>query len=863
MRFWPFSSQRAALLPADHDEPPVASMAAARRAARRLSPKDRELASYMELNGVAQGIEREMRKAMTYQQFQAMEDATSDDSGYFGREFDIRSTPGRIKGAYTKEPWMFASASLIARTLATVPLRCYKPGTDEAIEKHPLQALLDAGTPNQSPLEARWVSYLDLILGGNFFLIIEEDYKTLAGLGPVELVELVFDRDRCLVNAIDVYGFGGASQKTARFPIEYVVHAKLPNPFTPYYGMSLYTAAARPILLDRYKNEYEMAFYLRGATAAGIVETTEDLSKNRFKRLMATFEQTFTGRANWWRTLFMPKGSTWKSGSLTMAEAQHLEGLRENRKTILAVIGVPPSAVGLVEDVNRATAETQERYFWTNTIVPLSLFVSAAWNQSYLVKTKFKGTVEVRPDFSGVEAVEGFVSALQERAKAMEPYFWIDEIREKVWGEEPAPNDAGRRFVAEVRGANQGTGLNLNLSQGPAETPPPPAAPPRGIPKAVAIPEGFGVVCVIFQKVLYPEKDDAVLWARDHGYTGDDVAETSTTWRLQQQNPDGYTPESLHEIVLCDGVAMILGELKKRSEEASKAHRKATATTSQNRIETRLGADLDRAVETYFDDLLADARQAILHKTDVRRALEQRAHLRLESYLERARATYEAALERGFSAASAQVRDARQSARLKAGTPSGRFPGLSETDKQAVDALRERTRTGRRRLLEERNISAFRGLDETQTENVMATIEQMETQGRTFEEQARELRGMFEESYRNQARTIVRTEILTAVSQGLAWNHDVLGQVFSEVEKEWLHQGDSAINKDAREEHVAFEELGPIGGNETWKAPDGSELRFPRDPNASAGQVINCRCTMVSVIPDSATSNADAILEST
>jgi hypothetical protein len=82
------------------------------------------------------------------------------------------------------------------------------------------------------------------------------------------------------------------------------------------------------------------------------------------KRLMNTFEQVFTGKRNWWRQIFLPKGAKWVSSGLTMSEMQHLEGLRENRLSILAALGIPPSKVGLVQDVNRSTSDNQDKDFW-------------------------------------------------------------------------------------------------------------------------------------------------------------------------------------------------------------------------------------------------------------------------------------------------------------------------------------------------------------------------------------------------------------------------------------------------------------------------------------------------------------------
>jgi hypothetical protein len=84
-----------------------------------------------------------------------------------------------------------------------------------------------------------------------------------------------------------------------------------------------------------------------------------------------------------------------------------------------------------------------------------------------------------------------------------------------------------------------------------------------------------------------------------------------------------------------------------------------------------------------------------------------------------------------------------------------------------------------------------------------------------------------------------------------------LREVFTKVKKQWFHVGDVGTNPDAREGHAEFESLGAVDEDYKW----GGVLDYPRDPDAPADEVINCRCSMVSVIPEDAQSNAEVILD--
>lgn len=825
-----------------------------------LPAKKEETHDGAELNQAIQlAVGEAMRKALTYASYIAF-DGADDQGGYFGPEFDIQTTAGRLKGLYSREPWIYSAATKVARGLSSVPLRVYQVGGTDPVKNHPVQLLLDAGSPVQSNMEMKFSSGVDLMLGGNYFILLEEDLKTVAGVAPVELVTINYDTVNVRISSITVSDVAGLGKRVT-FKREQIIQARIPNPSNVLYGLSPFAAAARPILLDRYKNEYEMAFYLRGATHQGVIETTEDLSKNRFQRLMRTFEQAFTGRSNWWRTLFLPKGASWKASTLTMKEMEHLDSLKENRKTILAVLGIPPSMVGLIEDVNRATAEQQERVFWNDTIRPLAMISASGWNNSYIVKEKFKGKIEVRPDFSGIDAIEGFVSAKKEKSDAMAPVFTIDEIREQVWRAKPIGDERGSLLISQVKapgGVDPGM-LALALS-GRAPIPLPPT-------KAAA-PDGYVCITLIFPKDQY-DQEKAKLWAKEKQYPDKELVETSDSWVMHLVGTDGFEIDSIRTIILEDGVSGIYAKPRdgKAEADAVKAVRKAQAVASQGRIERLLGGEMNLAVERYVDELLSQARFALSERRNLRDYLKAKESERQTDWRERVAPLLERAMLRGFSLANSNVRmisTTRTKHAFFGEVKRDRFAGMNETDSQAVDVLRERGKDGQRRVLIERMLDRFVGLDATRTDIVIGIVEQGEKEGKSYEEIARTIRETYGEAYRNQARTVVKTEILSAVSQGLEWNHQVLTQIFSRVDKEWIHQGPDDLDSDARQEHVALDgTLAEADG--TWTVIDPQDgvvkLRFPRDPNAPAGQVVNCGCTMVSNIPEDATSQAESILE--
>lgn len=748
------------------------------------APPPEEMVSIMEavaaggtVKAINDSIEKQIEAAQNFDGFQ-------QEGNYFGSEFNIRATAGRIKGAYAREPWIFATATIIAKTLASLPFKVVNTETKKVDKFHPLNAKLRLGSTLEGSLVQNWKGYLDLVLGGNFILCFNNTY-TEAFLCPVDQTRLNYDVNLRRIETLTLYDQAQGSQGK-ELPYRQCVHHKYPNPWSPFYGLSIFTAASRPLLLDRYKQEFEMAFYLRGATNAGVIETDSDINKTRMARLMQTFEAVYTGRRNWWRTIFLPKGATWANTGMSMTDMQHLEGLRENRLSLLAVLGIPPSMVGLTEDVNLATAEVQERNFWQNTVSPMAHFIADGWNQSYLVKTIYQGAVMVVPDFDNIQAMQGAIVAKGQRAKSVENYMLIDEIRTQVLGLEPLPNGRGQVFVVELRPEQQDPFGGGGSGDEEETTPVDPATAPT---------EGEE-----------EEEDD-----EDAGY------ELSLVKTFKSQ-----------------------------------------AVSAQDRIEEKLGKSFVKGYNDYLDQLIGFAEEALRADDQVEKHILTKLQTLARTYMGGCEKPLQQALERSFAAALSQSKTYSSHRKNFVEIAQKRLR-FEDTDLQAIDYLREEQRSGERTTLARRAIENFVGFNKTRTTEIIDLIAEAASGGATTDAIAATIRTSYGEKYKDQAFTIARTELLGAISQGIKWNHDVLGEVFSVTKKQWYHVGDTGSNPNARSLHAEFERLGEMDADYKY----GGMLEYPRDPAAPASETINCRCSLVTVVPSNATSNAAVILDRT
>lgn len=109
----------------------------------------------------------------------------------------------------------------------------------------------------------------------------------------------------------------------------------------------------------------------------------------------------------------------------------------------------------------------------------------------------------------------------------------------------------------------------------------------------------------------------------------------------------------------------------------------------------------------------------------------------------------------------------------------------------------------------------------------------------------RAITNMQNRAMRMRGETIARNEALTALTAG---QHEAVNQALdranvadSEIERHWIDGGDGQVRPD----HV---NVAPVTGKDTPFLVGGELLMYPRDPNGSAEQTIQCRCHERTVI---------------
>ncbi len=326
---------------------------------------------------------------------------------------------------YRQSPWVYVAVNRIAEAAALVPLHVMKLEGENRIEveRHPLEALLDAPNPYLSRFELfeQTVGMLELTGNAYWFLVGDE-----AGI-PAEIWPLRPDRMSIVPDPVDYvrgYIYEVDGQRIPLEPVE-VIHFKRWHPANDYQGLSALEAARLAVESDRAMAQWNRnTFSVDNGIPAGIVNVKSGVSVADLERIKREWRNSYGGTQR--STAFL-KGDDveWQNIGLNHNELDFLKGRESHRDEILNIFGVP---VGLVsENATEANAKVAERIFIERTLWPK------------LVRMAQKITQELLPFYPGQYIAEfDDIRPTDTRARLDEirtayPVLSINEIRERYY----------------------------------------------------------------------------------------------------------------------------------------------------------------------------------------------------------------------------------------------------------------------------------------------------------------------------------------------------------------------------------------------------------------------------------------------
>lgn len=238
----------------------------------------------------------------------------------------------------------------------------------EHVERHP--ALVPLARPNN------FYTRQELFESGQQHVdLTGEGWLVIARIGNVPAELWVARPDRMVVvtdpkDFIVGYLYLGPDGREQPLRIRDVLSMRMPNPMDPYRGMGAVQTIMAQITGANYSAEWNANFYRNGARPGGIVKLSRVMSDRQFEKLVERWNYDHKGVANAGRTAFLEEGDWIDPKPMSIADMQLVETSNLNRDTVLLAFGASKYDVGVLEDVNRASATAASNDFAERMSVP-------------------------------------------------------------------------------------------------------------------------------------------------------------------------------------------------------------------------------------------------------------------------------------------------------------------------------------------------------------------------------------------------------------------------------------------------------------------------------------------------------------
>lgn len=204
-----------------------------------------------------------------------------------------------------------------------------------------------------------------------------------------------------------------------------VVQIRTPDPHDTYRGLSPIGALVPDLQASRMAAEWNAKFFQNSAIPGGIIEYEERLDDHQFMEITDRWRAMHQGSANAHRVGIV-EGGKWVASGYTQRDMEFSSLRTMTGDIIREAYGFPKFAQGMVDDVNRATAEASDDFFakWlilerldrtrdalNNRVVPM--FGTMAAGITYAYKSPVDGDVEAAAKvfFTRVQGVQGLVAS--------------------------------------------------------------------------------------------------------------------------------------------------------------------------------------------------------------------------------------------------------------------------------------------------------------------------------------------------------------------------------------------------------------------------------------------------------------------
>ena len=375
-----------------------------------------------------------------------------------GASLVLGPNESRLKDEFSQLPIVYAVINAIAKRVARVPLRFYRPGTDNEIDNNPVIERLRK--PTFTSGFSLWLQTWVINKETQGQAMFRMDREKIRGV-PVSLWPV---REGDFRPKIDNGIFLGWEFKTGQrwsfYETSEVIFDRYVHPSKHFEGLSPLEAARTANETEFEARRFNKKFFENDATPGHHWNFPDGMNDAQMSRWRHELEEKRRGTENAHGLVITTGSVNHETIGISQRDAQFIEQMGLTLHDVCAVFGVDPAIIGFEKESKYASAKEARRYFWSDVIVPYLTTISGTLTEQF---TRNFG-VECRFDLSGIEALQANMVERSTVAKVFYdmgvPFNIINErldlgFPEIAGGDEPKPMGSPMLFHAPEEEAEE------------------------------------------------------------------------------------------------------------------------------------------------------------------------------------------------------------------------------------------------------------------------------------------------------------------------------------------------------------------------------------------------------------------------
>lgn len=281
-----------------------------------------------------------------------------------------------------------------------------------------LKLLFDQPNKHTDYVEMMELLVIDLLLVGNAYLY---KWRPNAEGQPLALYRLAPPHVKVKAESWGVGGYQYDVPDAGKLEIDdptQVIHFKLSNPHSPYYGLGLIQGAGRAADLELALSDSQASYFENHAMPSLAVQSDRRVPRDVFKKIRAQLRAKTQGSRNAGEVMVLEAGLKLAAVAPNASQAGFAELSRMSRDRILTWFRLSPKLLGIVDEAGGSDkiADAQ-RIFDTKTARPLmnkiqrkiSRELTQAWDLDYRIDYEYtmplEDQVRLVSQFAGIPGV--------------------------------------------------------------------------------------------------------------------------------------------------------------------------------------------------------------------------------------------------------------------------------------------------------------------------------------------------------------------------------------------------------------------------------------------------------------------------